>query len=586
MLGARGHMAPGRTATAAWAWARPVSLQRLRGRPFSQGPSAAESILTPKAAPFLFEPVLQPDACKGPTPFRQLKDLSSGLQAERLKDGRTLLHVEPWVLSSLARQAMDDVSHLFRPGHLTQLQEILRDPEASANDRLVGRELLKNAVVSANRHLPSCQDTGTATVVASRGNLLMTDGHDAEHFSRGIYEAYVQGNLRYSQMAPIGMFEEVNTKCNLPAQVDISAGSGNAYDILFIAKGGGSANKTKLLQKTKAVLREDAFLKMMEEEIKALGTAACPPYHLAVVVGGLSPDMTMKAVKLLASHELDGLPRDGSAAGRAIRDLEWEEKITELCRNMGIGAQFGGKYFVHDVRVARLPRHGGSCPIGIGVSCSAHRQIRARISEDGVFLEQLEEEPENYLVVEEGDLGGDVHHVNLDDDPRGALTKLSVSSRVLLTGKMLVARDIAHAKIKARLDEGEPLPQYLREHALFYAGPSKTPEGMPSGSFGPTSAVRMDDYVEEFQRHGGSLIMIGKGNRTRPVTRSCKQHGGFYLGTIGGMAAQLTANCIRAVEVLDMPELGMEAVFRIQVENFPAFIVVDDKGNDFFSKWM
>jgi len=536
--------------------------------------------------PFLYEPVFQPEACKTSTPFRQLKDLSGGLHVEHMKDGRSVLHVEGWVLSSLARRAMDDVSHLFRPGHLAQLRDILHDPDASANDQLVARELLKNAVVAANRHLPSCQDTGTATVVASRGNLLLTDGRDAEHFSRGIYEAYVQGNLRYSQMAPLDMFEEANTKCNLPAQFDLSAGTGNAYDILFIAKGGGSANKTKLLQKTKAILNEDAFMKMVEEEVKALGTAACPPYHLAIVVGGLSPDMNMKTVKLLASHQLDGLPREGTLAGRAFRDLEWEEKITELCRGMGIGAQFGGKYFVHDVRVARLPRHGGSCPVGIGVSCSAHRQIRARISEDGVFLERLEEEPEAYLAVEEAELSPDVHHVDLDADPRRELAKLPISSRVLLTGKMLVARDIAHAKLRARLHAGEPLPQYLREHPLFYAGPSKTPEGMPSGSFGPTSAVRMDEYVEELQRQGGSLIMVGKGNRTRAVTKACKRHGGFYLGTIGGMAAQLTANCIRSVEVLDMPELGMEAIFRIEVENFPAFVIVDDKGNDFFSRWL
>lgn len=549
------------------------------------GSALAQQLLAPKAAPFAYEPVFQTDACQEEVPYRRLDDLAGGLKAEQLQDGRTLLHVEPWVLASLAREAFGDVNHLFRPGHLAQLQAILEDPEASNNDRMVGRELLKNAVVSAGRKLPSCQDTGTATVVANRGNLVMTDGQDAQHFSQGIYEAYTQGNLRYSQMAPYGMFEESNTKNNLPAQIDISASAGSAYDILFIAKGGGSANKTKLLQKTKAILREDAFLQFIEEEVTSLGTAACPPYHLSIVVGGLSPDMTMKTVKLLASGHLDGLPREGSPAGRAIRDLEWEAKITEMCRGLGIGAQFGGKYFVHDVRVARLPRHGGSCPVGIGVSCSADRQIRANISEEGVFLEQLEEEPEKYLNVKEQHLSSEVHRIDLNANPREALSEFPVSSRVLLSGSMIVARDIAHAQIKAKLDRGEPMPEYMRTHPLFYAGPSKTPEGMPSGSFGPTSAVRMDPYVDEFQSHGGSLIMIGKGNRTRAVTRACKKHGGFYLGTIGGMAAELSSSCIRSIEVLDMHELGMEAVFRIEVEDFPAFVVVDDKGGDFFAKW-
>mmetsp|Transcript_12194 Transcript_12194/g.36625 ORF Transcript_12194/g.36625 Transcript_12194/m.36625 type:complete len:587 (-) Transcript_12194:18-1778(-) len=555
-------------------------LQRCR-----RGAAAtAQRALTPEAAAFAYEPIFQPDACAEEVPYRRLAGLSEGLHLEHLRDGRSVLHVEPWVLSSLAQEAMSDVNHLFRPAHLAQLRSILEDPEASANDKLVARELLKNAVVAAGRRLPSCQDTGTATIVANRGHLLMTDGRDSEHLSRGVYDAYVQGNLRYSQMAPLGMFQEANTKNNLPAQIDISMGNGSIYDLLFIAKGGGSANKTKLLQKTKAILREDAFLEFVEQELKALGTAACPPYHLSIVVGGLSPDMNMKAVKLLASRQLDGLPREGSPAGRAIRAPEWEARIRELCQGLGIGAQFGGKYFVHDVRVARLPRHGGSCPVGIGVSCSADRQARAKICEDGVFLEQLEQEPEAYLPVEERDLSSEVHRVDLDACPREELAKYPVATRLLLTGTMLVARDIAHAQIKARLDSGSPLPQYLKDHPLFYAGPSKTPEGLPSGSFGPTSAVRMDPYVEEFQRHGGSLIMIGKGNRTSVVTKSCKKHGGFYLGTIGGMAAQLTSSCIRSVEILDMPELGMEAVFRVEVQDFPAFIIVDDKGNDFFSK--
>jgi fumarate hydratase class I len=533
----------------------------------------------------MYEPVFQTSACPEEVPWRKLEGLENGLRLEKLQDGRSLIHVEPWVLSSWAHAAMNDIAHLFRPGHLKQLRAILEDPEASTNDRIVGRELLKNAIVSAGRQLPSCQDTGTATVVASRGHLVLTDGRDAEHLSRGIYDAYTKGNLRYSQMAPLDMFTERNTKNNLPAQIDISMSSGTSYDLLFIAKGGGSANKTKLLQKTKAVLREDAFMQLMEEEIKALGTAACPPYHLSVVVGGLSPDMCLKAVKLLASKQFDGLPREGSFGGRAIRDVEWEEKITKLARDIGIGAQFGGKYFVHDVRVARLPRHGGSCPLGIGVSCSADRQAKARITEEGVFLEELEREPDKYLVVNEGDLTSDVIRVDLDNNPREALTKLPVSTRVLLTGTMLVARDIAHAQIQARLDAGEPMPQYMLDHPLYYAGPAKTPDGMVLGSLGPTSAVRMDPYVNEFQSHGGSMIMIAKGNRTRQVTKACKKHGGFYLGTIGGMAAQLTSTSIRSVEVLDMPELGMEAVFRIEVEDFPAFIVIDDKGNDFFSKW-
>jgi len=413
----------------------------------------------------------------------------------------------------------------------------------------------------------------------------MTDGMDAKHFSQGIYDAYTQRSLRYSQMAPLGMFREVNTRNNLPAQIDIAGAPGSSYDMLFIAKGGGSANKTALLQKTKAVLREDAFLEFIEEAIRNLGTGACPPYHLAIVVGGLSPDMTMKAVKMLASHELDGLPREGSAAGRAIRDVEWEGRIAELCRKMGIGAQFGGKYFVHDVRVARLPRHGGSCPIGIGVSCSADRQIRARISREGVFLEELEQNPDKYLTVEEDSLPSEVHRIDLNASPVQELTKYPVSTRLLLSGTILVARDIAHAEIKARLDRGEPMPEYLRRHPIFYAGPAKTPDGMPTGAFGPTTAVRMDPYVDEFQGHGASLIMIGKGNRTKAVTRACKRHGGFYLGTIGGMAAQLAASSIRNMEVLDMHDLGMEAVFKIEVVDFPAFVVVDDKGNDFYSSW-
>mmetsp|Transcript_105690 Transcript_105690/g.166884 ORF Transcript_105690/g.166884 Transcript_105690/m.166884 type:complete len:576 (-) Transcript_105690:162-1889(-) len=568
------------------AWERQLAsatAYRIFQRRFCDAAAMAQKLLVPEAAGFVYEPVFQTDAHTVEVPYKKLQELSAGLHSETLRDGRCLLHVEPWVLSSLARTAMADVNHLFRPGHLRQLQSILEDPEASDNDRLVGRELLKNAVVAAGRQLPSCQDTGTATIVAKKGHLVMTDGKDDEHFSKGIYDAYTKGNLRYSQMAPYGMFKEANTKNNLPAQIEVASYGGSEYEILFIAKGGGSANKTKLLQKTKAILREDAFQEMIMEEVKALGTAACPPYHLSIVVGGLSPDMTMKTVKLLASRDFDGLPREGSASGRAIRDIEWEEKITDLCRKSGIGAQYGGKYFVHDVRVARLPRHGGSCPVGIGVSCSADRQIKARISADGVFLEELEQEPEKYLDVQEQKLSSALHRIDLNANPLQELTKYSVSTRVLLSGTMLVARDIAHAQIQAKLDKGEALPQYLIDHPLFYAGPSKTPEGLPSGSFGPTSAVRMDPYVDKFQSLGGSMIMIGKGNRTNSVTKACKKHGGFYLGTIGGMAAQLTSSAIKRIEVLDMPELGMEAVFKIEVEDFPAFIVIDDKGNDFFA---
>lgn len=568
----------------AWA-AKGAAASRRAARCASDAAALAQKLLVPEAADFSFEPVLQPAAHKTDVPFRKLESLSEGLSSERLRDGRTLLHIEPWVLSSLAKEALTDVNHYFRPGHLGQLKAILEDPEASANDKLVARELLKNAVVAAGRQLPSCQDTGTATVVANRGHLVMTDGNDAEYFSRGIYDAYVNGNLRYSQMAPYSLFEEKNTRNNLPAQIDIMTSAGDSYEMLFLAKGGGSANKTKLHQKTKAILREDAFMEFINEEIRGVGTAACPPYHLSVCVGGLSPEMTMKTVKLLSCRFYDGLPREGSPAGRAIRDLEWEEKITEVCRNSGIGAQYGGKYFVHDVRVARLPRHGGSCPVGISMSCSADRQILARISADGVFLEELERDPDKYLVVDEQSLPAEEHRIDLNKNPLEELSKLPVSTRVLMTGSMLVMRDIAHARVKDMLEKGEPMPQYLRDFPLFYAGPSKTPDGMASGSFGPTSSVRMDPYVPLLQKNGGSLIMIGKGNRSRSVTRSCKKNGGFYLGTIGGMAAQLSSSCIQHVEVLDFHDLGMESVFKIEVEDFPAFIVVDDKGNDFFASW-
>jgi len=538
---------------------------------------------------FTYEKLFDYEANKVATPFRKLT--SDGVEVLKASNGRKLLQVDGQQIEDLARDAIVDIQHLFRPAHLQQLSDILKDPEASANDRFVALELLKNACTSAGKVMPSCQDTGTAKVMATRGGDVLTDGLDEEHISHGIYRAYTEGYLRYSQVAASSMFQEANTKTNLPAQIDMLAKPGDHYDFLFVAKGGGSANKTQLLQKTKGVLNERAFTEFVEEQVVKLGTAACPPYHLALVVGGLSAEQTLKTVKLASCKYLDGLPTSGSAFGRAFRDTFWEERIKILAQELGIGAQFGGKYFVHDVRVVRLPRHGASCPIGIGVSCSADRQAKAKITEDGIFLEQLETEPAKYLPsVQEPELekGGEIVKIDLNQPMEENLKLLSrypVKTRLSLTGTIVVARDIAHAKMQEMLDAGLELPEYIRKYPVYYAGPAKTPAGMPSGSFGPTTAGRMDAYVDSFQSQGGSMVMIGKGNRSAAVTKACQKHGGFYLGSIGGVAATLSSQSIKKVEVLDMEELGMEAVWKIEVADFPAFMVVDDKGNDFFKKW-
>jgi fumarate hydratase class I len=506
-------------------------------------------------------------------------------------DGRTFLRVEPEILRLLTETAVHDISHLLRPAHLKQLRRILDDPEASANDRFVALDLLKNANIAAAGVLPMCQDTGTAIVMGKRGQHVLTDGRDEEHISRGVYDAYTKLNLRYSQMAPLTMWEERNTGSNLPAQVELYATGGEphvneAYKFLFMAKGGGSANKSFLYQETKAVLNPKRMLAFLEEKIRSLGTAACPPYHLAIVVGGTSAEFALKTAKYASAHYLDALPTSGSPTGHGFRDLELEQQVFELTQQLGIGAQFGGKYFCHDVRVVRLPRHGASCPVAIAVSCSADRQALAKITAEGVFLEQLEADPAKYLPdTTHEDLSDDVVRVDLSrpmDEIRAELSRYPVKTRLSLTGPLVVARDIAHAKIKERLDAGEAMPGYLRDHAVYYAGPAKTPEGYASGSFGPTTAGRMDSYVEQFQAAGGSLVMLAKGNRSQQVTDACQAHGGFYLGSIGGPAARLAQDCIKKVEVLEYAELGMEAVWKIEVEDFPAFIVVDDKGNDFF----
>jgi fumarate hydratase class I len=482
---------------------------------------------------------------------------------------------------------MRDVAHHFRPGHLKQLAAILDDREASANDRFVALELLKNACVSAGRVLPSCQDTGTAIVVGYKGQQVLTDGDDTEALSRGVHRAYTETNLRYSQMAPLTMYEEKNTGSNLPAQVDIHAEPGDAYRLLFMAKGGGSANKSFLYQETRALLTPESLKKFITAKIRTLGTAACPPYHLALVIGGTSAELTLKTVKLASARFLDDLPTTGNEHGRAFRDLEMERVVMQLARETGIGAQFGGKHFCHDVRVIRLPRHGASCPVGLGVSCSADRQAVARITRDGVFLEQLEEDPAKYLPHPDAQqLGGDVVRIDLTrpmSDVRAQLSRHPVKTRLSLSGPIVVARDIAHAKLKERIDRGEGLPRYFQDHVVYYAGPAKKPEGLASGSFGPTTAGRMDSYVDLFMQHGGSFVTLAKGNRSQQVTDACKKHGGFYLGSIGGPAAILAEKNIKKVEVVEYPELGMEAIWKIEVVDFPAFIVVDDKGNDFYA---
>jgi fumarate hydratase class I len=524
------------------------------------------------------------------TPYRRVTEDFVSVGEYR---GHRILEVDRQALTLLAAEAIRDISHLFRPGHLQQLRTILDDPEASDNDRFVARTMLQNACVSAGMVLPSCQDTGTAIIMAKKGQQVWTHasdgspGGDEEALARGVFRTFTETNLRYSQVAPLTMYEEVNTGTNLPAQIDIAAVDGDEYHFLVITKGGGSANKTFLYQETKALLNPESLLRFVDEKIRTLGTAACPPYHLAIVVGGTSAEMNLKTVKLASCRYLDGLPTSGSPLGHAIRDPELERQIWELAAATGIGAQFGGKYFCHDVRVIRLPRHGASCPVGIGVSCSADRQSVGKITAEGVFVEQLETDPAKYLPeVTDEDLSDEVVHIDLNrpmDEIRAELSRYPVRTRLSLSGPMVVARDIAHAKLKERLDRGEGLPQYVKDHPIYYAGPAKTPEGMASGSFGPTTAGRMDSYVDLFMRHGGSYVTLAKGNRSPQVRKACAEHGGFYLGSIGGPAAILAQNSIRRVEVLEYPELGMEAIWRIEVEDFPAFIVTDDKGNDFFA---
>jgi fumarate hydratase class I len=504
-------------------------------------------------------------------------------------EGKPILKVDPKALTLLARDAIHDVSHFLRTAHLRSLAKILDDPEASENDRFVARELLENAVIAAEGVLPGCQDTGTAIVFAKKGEQVWTGGGDEEALSLGVFKTYTETNLRYSQLAPLSLFEEKNTGSNLPAQIDIAAVAGNEYKFLFVTKGGGSANKSLLFQETKALLNPDSFYRWVDEKIRGLGTAACPPYHLVIVVGGTSAEATLKTVKLASAGYLDRLPAQGSPGGRAFRDAEAEAKILEISQKTGIGAQFGGKYFCHDVRVIRLPRHGASCPVGIGVSCSADRNILGMITQEGVFLEQLDIDPGRFLQGARAERsGGNAVRIDLRRpfaEVLSTLSSLPVTARVLLNGDLIVARDIAHARLKERLDRGEGLPQYFKDHVIYYAGPAKTPEGYASGSFGPTTAGRMDSYIPQFQAAGASLVTLAKGNRSRAVTESCKRHGGFYLGSIGGAAAMFGKTYIHHVEVLDFPELGMEAVYRITVEDLPAFIVVDDKGNDFFERF-
>jgi fumarate hydratase, class I len=522
---------------------------------------------------------------KDETPYRLLtKDHVSTVNAV----GRTFLNVESEALTLLTREAMRDIAHLLRPGHLQQLKNIVDDREASPNDHFVALELLRNANIAAGGVLPMCQDTGTAIVMGKKGQNVLTPGGDEAAIARGVYEVYHTSNLRYSQLAPLDMYKEKNTGTNLPAQIEIFSTDGDAYKLLFMAKGGGSANKSYLFQETKALLNPKSLLAFIEEKMRSLGTAACPPYHLAIVVGGPSAEYTLKVAKLASARYLDTLPTSGTEAGHAFRDRELEQEVFAISQKTGIGAQFGGKYFCHDVRVIRLPRHGASCPVGIAVSCSADRQALGKITKDGVFLEELEHDPAKYMPeIEDDHLGGEVVSIDLGkpmSEIRETLSRYPVKTRLSLTGPLIVARDIAHAKLKERLDAGQGLPDYFKNHAVYYAGPAKTPEGYASGSFGPTTAGRMDSYVDVFQANGGSLVMLAKGNRSRAVTEACKKHGGFYLGSIGGPAARLAQDCIKKVEVVEYQELGMEAVWKIDVVDFPAFIVVDDKGNDFFSE--
>ncbi len=522
---------------------------------------------------------------KDETPFRKLD--CGGVRLEKF-GSREFLVVEPEAIRALSEAAMTDISHLLRPAHLAQLAKILSDPEASGNDKFVAFDLLKNANIAAGGVLPMCQDTGTAIVMGKKGRLVFTEGGDASAIAEGIRDAYEKKNLRFSQLAPLSMFEEVNTKTNLPAQIDIYAEGEDSYKFLFMAKGGGSANKTYLFQGTPSLLTHDRLVEFLREKILTLGTAACPPYHLAIVIGGTSAELNLKTVKLASTHYLDNLPTEGGEDGHAFRDLAMEAEILALTQASGVGAQFGGKYFCHDVRVIRLPRHGASLPIGLGVSCSADRQALGEINRHGVFLEELERDPARFLPpIDEARLGGAVVKIDLRrpmPEILAELTKHPIRTRLSLSGPMIVARDLAHAKIRERLERGEPMPDYFKNHPVYYAGPAKTPQGFASGSFGPTTAGRMDSYVDQFQAAGGSMVMLAKGNRSPQVREACAKHGGFYLGSIGGAAARLAQDCIKKVEVLEYPELGMEAVWRIEVEDFPAFIVVDDKGNDFFKE--
>nr|BFE67402.1 fumarate hydratase [Actinoplanes digitatis] len=541
-----------------------------------------------RAAAFSYSPLLpQNDDL---TEYRLLSD--EGVDVVEGPGGRRFLTVDPSALTLLTAEAMHDIAHFLRPAHLAQLRAIIDDPKASPNDRFVARDLLRNANISAGGVLPMCQDTGTAIVMGKRGRHVLTDGADEQAIALGVYQAYTRLNLRYSQLAPLTMWDERNTGSNLPAQIELYAedpgGQPDAYKFLFMAKGGGSANKSYLYQETKALLNPARMMEFLDEKLRLIGTSACPPYHLAIVIGGTSAEYALKTAKLASAKYLDNLPRAGSMTAHGFRDVELEAAVLELTRDFGIGAQFGGRYFCHDVRVIRLPRHGASCPVAIAVSCSADRQALAKITPSGVWLERLEPDPARFLpdVTDDTLETDEVVRVDLNRpmaEIRAQLSEYPVKTRLSLTGSLVVARDIAHAKIAERLDAGEPMPQYLRDHPVYYASPAKTPEGYASGSFGPTTAGRMDAYVEKFQAAGGSLVMLAKGNRSGQVTKACQSHGGFYLGSIGGPAARLAQDCIRHVEVLEYPELGMEAVWKIDVEDFPAFIVVDDKGNDFFA---
>src|SRR5467141_4147344 len=518
------------------------------------------------------------------TPYRQITD--RGVKVQKAM-GRDMLVIEREALRALCEAAFTDINHLLRPGHLKQLRAILDDPEASDNDKFVAYDFLKNANIAAGGVLPMCQDTGTAIVMGKKGRAIWTDGDDEAALAEGARDAYLKRNLRYSQLAPISMFEERNTRSNMPAQIEIYAEGEDAYKLLFIAKGGGSANKAFLFQATPSILTHDRMLAFLKEKVLTLGTAACPPYHLAIVIGGTSAELTMKTGKLASCRYLDELPTQGSEDGHAFRDLAMEQEVHKLTQSLGVGAQFGGKYFCHDVRVIRLPRHGASLPIGLGVSCSADRQALGKITREGVFLEELEHNPAKYLPeVDEKTLGGDVVNIDLRrpmTDILAQLTKHPIKTRLSLTGPMIVARDLAHAKLRERLEAGQGLPDYFKNHPVYYAGPAKSPQGYASGAFGPTTAGRMDSFVDDFQAAGGSMVMLAKGNRSAAVREACKTHGGFYLASIGGSAANLAEHCIKKVEVIEYPELGMEAIWRIEVENLPAFIVIDGKGNDFFT---